>query len=195
MSTRIAVTAALLAVVAAVCSGVATAAPAAEPATSDYSPAQVEALADGSPGAMIETAPVPVSPEEAYATDAEPGAEVEGDPLSSPASATALCWAGTYSEQWGIWPLYQKVISHDTWCSTNWSHLYYHSNYVTAGVAFCWAGNTFHFRVAGGVSGQKTDEWHVGGYFSCPTDIPGVDYNPTRSFDVVVSADGGYYHG
>jgi len=163
---------------------------------SNYSPAQVQELADASPVFTIPMSPVPVSPAVAYATASEPGAIVEGSPLSYAAGTTALCWeGGQYSEQWGVWPLYQKVVSHDSWCSTNWSHLYYHSNYVTTGQVVCAAWSTFHDRVAGGVSGQMTDEWEVGGRFSCPTNLPGIYYNPTRSFYVVVAADGGYYHG
>lgn len=170
--------------------------PVAAPPVSGYSPAQVEALADAAPIFAIQTPPVRVSPAVAYATASEPGAAVEGSALAVPASTVSLCWQnGTYIEQWGIWPLYQKVISHDTWCSTNWSHLYYHSNYVTTAQVLCSAKGTFHFRIAGGVSGQMTDEWQVGAHFSCPTNIPYVTYNPTRSFNIVVAADGGYYHG
>lgn len=198
MSRRLAaVAAALLAVLGAAGAGSARAGgpPSAPPATG-YSPAQVQALADASPVFAVATKPVPVSPSVAYAAGSIPGATVQGAPLLGPASTTALCWEGaSYSEQWGIWPLYQKVVSHDSWCSTNWSHLYYHSNYVTTGQVVCSAGSTFHFRVAGGVSGQMTDEWEVGAHFSCPTNLPGVTYNPTRSFDIVVAADGGYYHG
>lgn len=166
------------------------------PSTYDYSPAQVQQLADAAPVFAVAAAPVRVSPAVAYATASLPGATVEGAPLAVSPNTTSICWqGGSYYEEWGVWPVYQKVVSHDSWCSTNWSHLYYHSNYVTTGQVVCSAGKTFHFRVAGGVSGQMTDEWEVGAHFSCPTNIPGVTYNPTRSFDIVVAADGGYYHG
>lgn len=196
MSRRLAaVAAALLAALGAVgAAGAEAATPDARPATGGYSLAQVQALADASPSFTVSSAPVRSSPAQAYAAAAAPGAIVEGSQLAATAT-TALCWAGTYTEQWGVWPLYQRVISHDTWCSTNWSHLYYHSNYVTTEQVFCSASAPFHSRVAGGVSGQMTDEWNVGARFSCPTSVPGLYYNPTRSFDIVVAADGGYYHG
>jgi len=197
MSRRLAVTAAtLLAALSALgAAGAAAASPGAQEPTSGYSLAQVQQLADASPSFSVVTAPVQVSPSAAYATAAEPGATVEGAPLSAAASAVANCWEGDYAEQWGIWPLYQKVISHDTWCSTNWSHLYYHTNYATTAQVVCSAYTPFHDRVAGGTSGQMTDEWEVGARFSCPTNLPGISYNPTRAFYIVVAADGGYYHG
>jgi hypothetical protein len=196
MSRRLAATvAALIAALAA--TGAAGASPPGPQARSDgYSPAQVQALADASPFFTLEAAPVRVTPAEAYAASTQPGATVSGSPLAAATSTTSICWEGaTYSEQWGIWPVYQKVISHDSWCSTNWSHLYYHSNYVTTAQVSCSASTPFHDRVSGGVSGQMTDEWEVGARFSCPTSLPGVYYNPTRSFYIVVAADGGYYHG
>lgn len=169
---------------------------ASNPSGGGYSLAEVQQLADASPVFTLQAEPVRVSRAVAYAAASQPGATVEGSPLATAASTTSICWQGaSYEEQWGIWPMYQRVISHDSWCSTNWSHLYYHSNYVTTGQVACSAGSTYHFRVAGGVSGQMTDEWEVGAHFSCPTNIPGVTYNPTRSFDIVVAADGGYFHG
>lgn len=197
MSRRIVATvAAVLAGVAVACSTAAAGTTNAPSPVSGYSPAQVQALADASPFFTIPTAPVPVSPAAAYATAKEPGAVVEGSALAPSPNTTSICWGATeYAEQWGVWPLYQKVVSHDSWCSTNWSHLYYHSNYVTTGQVICSAYPPYHDHVAGGVSGQMTDEWEVGARFTCPTTLPGIFYNPTRSFLIVVAADGGYYHG
>ena len=197
MSRRLAAAvAALLVVSCAIGGGASAATSGTMPPRSGYSPEQVHVLADASPTLTIAAAPVQISPTAAYATASRPDATVDGSPLAVSTGTTAICWTGTYSETWGIWPLEQKVLSHDTWCSTNWSHLYYHSNSVTTSQTLCSATNSpFHFRVAGGVSGQMTDEWEVGSRFSCPTNLPGVYYNPTRSFDVVVAADGGYYHG
>lgn len=186
----------LLVVPGAVCGGASAATPRPAPPPSGYSLEQVQVLADASPTFTIESAPVRISPTLAYDAASQPGATVDGSPLAVSAATTAICWTDTYTESWGIWPLEQNVLSHDTWCSTNWSHLYYHSNSVTTSQTLCSATNSpFHFRVAGGVSGQMTDKWEVGSRFSCPTNLPGVYYSPTRSFYIVVAADGGYYHG
>jgi hypothetical protein len=140
----------------AVSSGSAAAKP---PKPSDYSSAQLKALASASAGAPW--------------TASSSATTVLGSDTAETASAT--CWSNVWTFQHGTWPQQQVVNLHTTWCGTgSGGYITSRSSWTSHDTTFCSGSGDYANVVSGGV-GYSSVTVEGGAYFACPTGIPWLE--------------------
>jgi len=175
--------------------------------------AQVQALANA-PAQLLGSSVHRVTAQEALAAAARPGAQTDVAPsltlgqavglvpvpAADPAPARRLarataaqyCWSGELGVQWGIWPYQQVVYDHTYWCAYYGGQLTYRSTNVTHSTTLCSGSGDYTFRLEGG-AGFPYAAYQVGVYFACPTNIPWLTYNFTRSMNDEVNSFGSMF--
>jgi hypothetical protein len=193
----------MLAALALLAPGAASAKPA--PPAKPLPQAQAEALI-GAPAAVSSGSETrAVSPQEALAAAALPGATaavapglslqqavgVLADPVSSAASsvpapaaaAFTACSANAAWHQWGTWPYEQRITDTTYWCAVYGGQITYRSSSVSGSGTLCGTGWTTSQLISGGI-GYSWFVMRSSAGFACPTVVPWVTLHPSHYEDV-----------
>ncbi len=173
------------------------------PAATPLPPGQAQALA-AAPGVTtggFQTRPV--SPQEALAASALPGAVGGVAPGLSPqqavglaaapvgaaltrpaaaASAATACSANSPWRTWGTWPYEQKLTETTYWCAVPGDHITYWTTSVTATGTLCGTSWTSSQLTSGGI-GYSWFVLRSSAGWGCPTVVPWVTLHPSHYID------------
>lgn len=156
-----------------------------------------------------------VTPEEALAAAARPGATVSVAPgfsleqavglapaIDRAAASTASglrtagamaaatgCAANVGSWQWGTWPYDQWITDTTYWCAVYGDHITYRSSSVGAGGTLCGVNSTGSALISGGI-GYTWFVMRSSAVYSCPTVIPWITLHPSHYLDISRNAWG-----
>jgi hypothetical protein len=194
----------LIAALALLAPGAASAKPA--PGAKPLPVAQAEALA-GAPAAVSSGSDTrAVSPQEALAASALPGATVAVAPglslqqavgltaadsvssaepsLTAPAAAEyTACSANAAWHEWGTWPYEQRITDTTYWCAVYGGHITYRSSSVNGSGTLCGTGWTSSQLISGGI-GYSWFVLRSSAGFSCPTVVPWLTLHPSHYEDI-----------
>lgn len=148
-----------------------------------------------------------VTPAQALAASAAPGATTWVDPSMSPQSAVGetasqsvdslnalsppkWCWATAFWHQWGTWPYQQRVTDTTYWCAVLGVRITYRSSSVVGSGTLCGTNWTSSQLISGGY-GYPWFTMRSSAGFACPTVIPWIVLHENRHVDVVRTDTGG----
>ena len=157
----------------------------APPAPKPLPQAEAEALAGAAADVSSGSETRVVSPQEALAAAALPGALVVG---VAPAATTA-CSANAAWHQWGTWPYEQRITDTTYWCAVYGGQITYRSSSVSATGTLCGSNWTTSQLISGGI-GYSWFVMRSSAGFSCPTVIPWVTLHPSHYEDIARNAWG-----
>jgi hypothetical protein len=167
------------------------------------SPDQAEALAtavSATPDGETTTA---VSPVEALAAGALPGAETSVYSGLTPGEAVGLvaplpggagiaaalrmnvtmCWADRGWHQWGTWPYQQRLIQTTYWCAVYGQRITYKTTTVTTAGTLCSTNWSTDALIGGGIGAHGMTIRASAGY-SCPTALFWIQLHPSHHLDI-----------
>jgi len=183
----------------------------AKPLPVDQAAALVAAPAAVSSGSVTRA----VSPQEALAAAALPGATVDVAPgmslqqavgigaasstatpnqAAAPAATAAAdaatgCAANSAWWEWGTWPYQQRITDTTYWCAVYGDHITYRSSSVNGSGSLCNTNWTTSQLISGGI-GYSWFVMRSSAGFNCPTVIPWVTLHPNHYLDVSRNAWG-----
>ena len=142
-----------------------------------------EALAAAAlPGATVSTAPgFSLTQAVGLAPSATPSAVVH--PIGAAAAASTGCAASAAWHEWGTWPYQQRITDTTYWCMVVGDHITYTSSSVTATGTICGTGWTTSQLIGGGI-GYSWFVMRSSAGWSCATVIPWVTLHPSHYEDV-----------
>jgi hypothetical protein len=159
---------------------------------------QAQALV-ADPSAAGGSATREVSPQEAFAAAAAPGAVVAVAPGLSIAEAAGVahttaeqataCSANTAWRTWGTWPYEQKLSDTTYWCAVYGSRITYYTSSVNGSGTICGSSWTSSQLISGGI-GYSWFVLRSSGGWSCPTAVPWLSLHPSHYIDISRNAWG-----